>query len=58
MFEGKASVTANMCMGPSAFLLLMRAPAVAREAEPGQFVLLRVSTTYDPLLRRPFSICR
>ncbi|RKY65990.1 MAG: dihydroorotate dehydrogenase electron transfer subunit [Candidatus Latescibacterota bacterium] len=58
MFEGKASVTANMCMGPSAFLLRMRAPAVAREAEPGQFVLLRVSTTYDPLLRRPFSICR
>jgi dihydroorotate dehydrogenase electron transfer subunit len=34
----------------------MRAPEIAREAQPGQFVHLRVTAMTDRLLRRPFSI--
>ncbi len=30
---------------------------LAREARPGQFVMLRAGAGLDPLLRRPFSIC-
>lgn len=37
-------------------LLSLRAPLIARQARPGQFVNVRVSETFDPLLRRPLSI--
>ncbi|MFO7946665.1 MAG: dihydroorotate dehydrogenase electron transfer subunit [Armatimonadota bacterium] len=36
--------------------LEIQAPQIAREAEPGQFVHVRVPRTSDPLLRRPFSV--
>ncbi len=36
----------------------LRAPQIAREARPGQFVHVRVSQAADPLLRRPMSIYR
>lgn len=32
-------------------------PEIARQAQPGQFVMIKTSVTLDPLLRRPFSIC-
>lgn len=35
--------------------MVLKGP-VAREAKPGQFVHIQVSTTNDPLLRRPISI--
>ncbi len=38
------------------FLLEVLAPQVVGNARPGQFVHLGLSTTYDPLLRRPMSI--
>ncbi|WP_192868140.1 dihydroorotate dehydrogenase electron transfer subunit [Calderihabitans maritimus] len=31
------------------------AESLARQAKPGQFALIRCSSTFDPLLRRPFS---
>lgn len=37
--------------------LVLKGP-IAREARPGQFVHIQVSSTYDPLLRRPFSIAQ
>ncbi|MCX7881673.1 MAG: dihydroorotate dehydrogenase electron transfer subunit [Brevinematales bacterium] len=37
-------------------LLSLRAPQISRVAKPGQFVNVRVSETFDPLLRRPISI--
>jgi len=36
--------------------LTVFAPAIASKARPGQFVMARVSSHYDPLLRRPFSL--
>lgn len=43
---------------PGIHLLWAEAPQIASEAEPGQFVMVRCSEGYDPLLRRPMSIHR
>jgi dihydroorotate dehydrogenase electron transfer subunit len=43
--------------GPYAHLVLS-APAVARRAQPGQFVEIRLHGEGAPFWRRPFSICR
>lgn len=49
-------ITAHAPAGRGYYRLLLRAPAAAREARPGQFVMLRVSGSMDPLLARPFGI--
>ncbi len=36
----------------------LRAPLIAREARPGQFIHVRLTDGVDPLLRRPMSIFR
>ncbi|MBC7330560.1 dihydroorotate dehydrogenase electron transfer subunit [bacterium] len=38
------------------FLIRLFAPDIARNCQPGQFLNLRCSQLYDPLLRRPISI--
>lgn len=38
--------------------LTLVAPEIAQAIQPGQFVHLRVGNTFDPLLRRPISICQ
>jgi dihydroorotate dehydrogenase electron transfer subunit len=43
---------------PVHYLLRVHAPEIAAAARPGQFVHLRASDAYDPLLRRPFSLMR
>ncbi len=43
---------------PGTYLLWVMAPEIASEAQPGQFVMVRTSEGYDPLLRRPLSIHR
>ena len=40
------------------FHMTLNAPEIAREAQPGQFVHVRITEGNDPLLRRPFSIHR
>lgn len=40
------------------FSFTLTAPRLAEAARPGQFVHLRAGSTFDPLLRRPFSIHR
>lgn len=44
------------CLGENYYLLKINAPRIAREAKPGNFVMVRVSSSLDPLLRRPFGI--
>lgn len=43
-------------LDPSYLLLTFRHPEVAREALPGQFVMIKAGSSADPPLRRPFSI--
>jgi len=54
MFLDKATITAHRCFGN--FCILEIRSKMASIARPGQFVMIRVSSSYDPLLRRPFSI--
>lgn len=37
-------------------LLRIDAPGIAAEAKPGQFLMVRITETLDPLLRRPISL--
>jgi len=57
VFEHKAKVMRNEEVAPNTFLMELELPSIASAAKPGQFVMLRVSESIDPLLRRPFSIC-
>jgi dihydroorotate dehydrogenase electron transfer subunit len=43
-------------IAPHVFRSVLVEPTIARESKPGQFVNVRVCESYDPLLRRPFSI--
>ncbi len=40
------------------YRLALDAPLISKEAHPGQFVHVRITSQYMPLLRRPFSIHR
>ena len=44
--------------GPDGYLFRFLAPELVNTAAPGQFVMLRWSDGFDPLLRRPFSFHR
>ena len=43
-------------MGRGYYRIALKAPELASNALPGQFVMVRVSDTLDPLLARPFGI--
>jgi dihydroorotate dehydrogenase electron transfer subunit len=51
-----ADVISNTRLSSHYNVLALAAPAIAASAQPGQFVMLRPQTSWDPLLRRPFSI--
>jgi dihydroorotate dehydrogenase electron transfer subunit len=51
-----AVVLANTRLSPDYNVLSLAAPDVARDAAPGQFVMVKTAAGLDPLLRRPFSI--
>jgi dihydroorotate dehydrogenase electron transfer subunit len=53
-----APVISNDEIMPGINLLRAEAPAIAAAARPGQFVMVRTSDGYNPLLRRPLSIHR
>lgn len=51
-----AAVVANRALSEDYNVLALAAPAIAAQALPGQFVMVKASTGADPLLRRPFSV--
>lgn len=55
-FEEQAEILRQEQLTPEIFRLTLQAPEIACCARPGQFVMIRTSTCYDPLLRRPLSI--
>jgi dihydroorotate dehydrogenase electron transfer subunit len=57
-FQQKCSILGRDRLAPDVFRLTLQAPKIAAEAQPGQFVMVRVIDGLDPLLRRPFSIHR
>ncbi|MGI6487661.1 MAG: dihydroorotate dehydrogenase electron transfer subunit [Syntrophothermaceae bacterium] len=52
----QAVIIRNEEIVPGYLELELRAPGIARQALPGQFINIRVGSTLDPLLRRPFSV--
>jgi len=56
--QKKVKIIANAKVGEAYFCLSLRSPEVARLAEAGQFVQVRVSDGDQPLLRRPFGVHR
>jgi dihydroorotate dehydrogenase electron transfer subunit len=53
-----AKIVENKELFPNHFRIVLEAPTIAKDATPGQFLHVRISETFDPLLRRPFSISR
>jgi len=58
VFQLKTEVFFNHRVGPSYYKIGLCAPEIIHGASPGQFVMVKVSSNLDPLLRRPFSIHR
>jgi dihydroorotate dehydrogenase electron transfer subunit len=54
----KASIIENKKILPDFYQMTLVAPMMAREARPGQFVMVRTSSTLEPLLKRPISLHR
>jgi dihydroorotate dehydrogenase electron transfer subunit len=56
MLSCQARITRREEVATGHHLLQLHCPEVAAAARPGQFVHVRVTGTYDPLLRRPISV--
>lgn len=56
--EVKARILLHRRIASDYFRLRLLCPDIARFAQPGQFILLRVNELRDPFLRRPFSFSR
>lgn len=52
----KSMILANAEVSPGYWRMRMTAPPEFAAAQPGQFVMVRVNSAIDPLLRRPFGI--
>ncbi|MDG4475677.1 dihydroorotate dehydrogenase electron transfer subunit [Thiovibrio frasassiensis] len=55
-FEEQAEIVRQEQLTPEIFRLSLKAPEIASQARPGQFVMVQTASCYDPLLRRPLSI--
>ncbi|MEW6447068.1 MAG: dihydroorotate dehydrogenase electron transfer subunit [Bacillota bacterium] len=53
----EAEIVTQRKVATGCYRLEIYVPEIARQAQPGQFVMIKTSVTLDPLLRRPFSIC-
>jgi dihydroorotate dehydrogenase electron transfer subunit len=59
MYHFLTNVISNERITKEHYKLSFKAPQLAKEVKPGQFVMIRyVSESLDPFLRRPFSIYR
>jgi dihydroorotate dehydrogenase electron transfer subunit len=54
----KAKILSNKKVGNVYYKMAMAVPYIAKMARPGQFVQIKCSESFEPLLRRPFSIHR
>jgi dihydroorotate dehydrogenase electron transfer subunit len=56
IIQKKTKILSNFRVSGNYYKLVFSLPEIARVARPGQFMMLRISRNYTPLLRRPFSI--
>jgi dihydroorotate dehydrogenase electron transfer subunit len=55
-FHGTVPVTDNRLLARDTYLIRLSAPELAQAIRPGQFLMLRLTGTTDPLLGRPFAL--
>jgi dihydroorotate dehydrogenase electron transfer subunit len=55
-FHARAAVTANDRLARDTYRVRLHAPDLARAVRPGQFLMLRLPGTTDPLLGRPYAL--
>jgi dihydroorotate dehydrogenase electron transfer subunit len=55
-FHGTASVTENVLLARQTYRIRLHVPELARAFRPGQFLMLRLPGSTDPLLGRPFAL--
>lgn len=58
MHEQRLPVEAIRRLSPRQFVISFRSPEIAGSARPGQFVMMSVRESREPLLRRPMAIYR
>lgn len=58
MVQIRAKLIKNIEVAPKYYKILLCAPFIAKHAFPGQFVEIKVGNSFEPLLRRPFSVHR
>ncbi|MBI3990678.1 MAG: dihydroorotate dehydrogenase electron transfer subunit, partial [Candidatus Omnitrophica bacterium] len=58
MLQVRAKIIYNKKAKGNYFHLALRAPQIAKASLPGQFLNIKVSDGYEPLLRRPLSVHR
>jgi dihydroorotate dehydrogenase electron transfer subunit len=56
LVHGAVDVTANLPLARRTYLIRLRCPELARAIRPGQFLMIRLPGTTDPLLGRPFAL--
>jgi dihydroorotate dehydrogenase electron transfer subunit len=56
MKEENCKVIENINVNEKYFLMKIEAGYIAQNSQPGNFVMVAASSTYDPLLKRPFGI--
>lgn len=55
-FQGRVTVTENVVLASRTYRIRLHAPELARAIRPGQFLMLRLPGSTDPLLGRPLAL--
>ncbi len=55
-YQQKAEIVRTEKLADDIYRFTMKAPDIAADSKPGQFVMVRAGEGMDPLLRRPFSV--
>jgi len=55
-YHGSAAVSLNLALAQDTYCIRLESPALARAIRPGQFVMIRLPGSTDPLLGRPFAL--
>ncbi len=55
-YQHRANVLINCILARDTYLIRLDVPELARAIRPGQFVMLRLPGSSDPLLGRPFAL--
>jgi len=57
-FQEQALIVSQQQVARATYRMRLQSPLIAQSGQAGQFVLVRILDSWDPLLRRPFSFHR